>query len=99
MELEIKKSPTNRGLCCYFEYKNKKYYADLCELPSYHTIFTCLSICTAQATSGTECMIFEIKNGEIDFSEDLYCRTGIEVTQENIKECIEDFIKSLESEE
>lgn len=35
MKLEIKKSPTDRGVCCYFEYKNKKYYADLCELPIY----------------------------------------------------------------
>ncbi len=85
-DLVIESNPHNGGFCCDFEHKGKKYYADLC------TVFDC---------GDSECMIFgcnETKEGtRVDFGRDLYCKRNIPVSEESLKNCIEEFTKYVHS--
>lgn len=62
----------------FFGYNGKHYYADLTMIP----------FCRS------ECMIFEVKDGNIDWSE-LYCKRGIPVTEKELIKCIKEFCKEL----
>lgn len=84
MDLVIENNPHNGGFCCEFEHKGKKYYADLCKVFDYGC---------------SECMIFgvnETKEGsKVDFGRDLYCKRNIPVSEESLKNCIEEFVKHI----
>lgn len=83
MELNIERNPHNGGLCCYFEHKGKKYYADLCEVPY---------------ADYTECMIFDLGDDDqltVKNAGELYCKRNIPVTEAQLTACIKKFIRTL----
>lgn len=87
-ELKIEKNYHNGGLCCVFTHGGQEYFADLCVLPFVHQrIFHRV----------TECMIFKIVDGQVTLSNasPLYCKHDIDVTEENLRACITEFIESL----
>ena len=80
---DIERNYYNNGLCCVFEHDGQEYYADLCLVPY---------------ADYTECMIFKSENGQLTLknARDLYCKRGLEVTEENLLACIEEFINDIE---
>lgn len=65
----------------FFKFKGKHYYADLNTLPVNPMI---------DDSTFTECMIFEIKDGNVDWYE-LYCKRNIPVTKKELLRCIKEF--------
>lgn len=89
MDLQIEKRETWFGetaWCCDFEYKGKKYYADLIPMPKvYMSLYS------------SECMIFDqTKATAVYLGECVYVRQSIPVTKETLAECIEEFITERE---
>lgn len=78
--MEIKKNISNHGYYCFFEHKGEQYYADVA--------FT--------FDHGNECMIFPAKDNKVTDWGDLYAKTGIPVSEESLRECIKEFIDSLD---
>ena len=82
---KIEVNSGNGGLCAEFQHNGHTYYADICHL--YYQ-------------DESECMIFDItKEGQLCFSNahELYCKRGCPVTHESLTECIDEFIKQLDS--
>lgn len=72
--LNIQKNPQTGGNYCEFQYKGKSYYADKSYIPYI----------------GTETMIFESINGQVDWSE-LYT----DRTNKSLSDCIHEFCRTL----
>lgn len=81
MDIRIDFNPRNFGIYTFFEYNGEEYYADLCDIG--HSI-------------GTECMIFASKGHQVTNWGELYCKRGIPVTANALRECVDEFIKQLE---
>lgn len=77
MSYNIERNRFNGGLHCKFNHNGKEYLADLA--------FVLDRLCE-------ECMIFEVKDGKVDWSE-LYVKWHIPITEDALIECIEDFKK------
>lgn len=80
MELNIQKNLGNQGLYCFFNHNGKEYYADLCFV----------------SFIGSECMIFHSENEQVTSWSELYCKRGIPITPESLRECVEEFVATLE---
>ncbi len=83
MKHKIERNYHNGGLCCCFDVDGNHYFADLCvPMGAYYT----------------ECMIF--KTGAdyqltLSNARELYCKRDIPITEKQLAECIEEFIKEL----
>ena len=77
--LEIEPNPANSGIKATFEVEGHQFFADVCCLPF---------------GIGNECMIFAVNDGKIDWSE-LYCNRSVSVSEDDLKECINEFVESL----
>ena len=82
MELNIKYNERNDGYYCIFSHDGKEYYADVCEL---------------SCGLPSECMIFAYADGQVTDWSELYCKRGVEVSPEGLRECIEEFVAQLEA--
>lgn len=74
MTLNIQRNPQTGGNYCEFEYKGKSYYADRSNVPYI----------------GIETMIFEVNDGQVDWSELYADRSGMSLT-----DCIKEFCETL----
>lgn len=72
--LTIKRNPNTGGNYCEFEHKNRFFYADRSNVPFI----------------GVETMIFEVKDGQVDWSELYTDRSGMSLT-----DCIHEFCETL----
>ena len=70
----VRENDVTRGYCCDFYINNKKFYADVSRV----------------AYCGPECMIFEYKNGSVDWS-GVYTDRDVGVNEESLLRCIRDF--------
>ena len=77
--MDIKRNSLNGGYFCYFEHKGNQYYADVAWTPDH----------------GNECMIFPAKDNRVTDWGELYAKTAIPVSEESLKDCIEEFKKML----
>ena len=84
MELNIEYNPRNDGYCCIFEYNGKQYFADVCEIDR-----------TNAFGLPSECMIFASADGQVTDWNELYCKRGVEVSPEGLRDCIEVFVDTL----
>lgn len=80
--LIIGPNPRNGGYYSIFNVGDKAFYADICEL---HLI-------------PTECMIFSYHDGKVTDWHELYCKRGLPVTEESLRQCIGEFIEQLKEE-
>lgn len=68
------------GICTRFKHKDKIYYADL------SFVYTC-----------NECMIFPAdEDSNVTSWKELYVKTGIAITEENLIKCIREFCRVIE---
>lgn len=72
--LTIQRNPQTGGNYCEFQYKSKSYYADKSYVPFI----------------GSETMIFEVIDGQVDWSELYSDRTG-----KSLSDCIKEFCETL----
>ena len=77
--MDIKRNFINGGYYCYFEHKDKQYYADVTWTPDH----------------GNECMIFPAKDNQVTDWGDLYAKRNIPVSVQSLEDCIEEFKKTL----
>lgn len=77
--MEIKQNKNNGGYNCYFEHNGNQYYADVAYTWDH----------------GNECMIFPAKDNKVTSWGDLYAKTGVPISEESLRECIEEFISTL----
>lgn len=88
MELGIKRNEVTGGLYCVFQHNGSEYYADLSDIPeSYLAGYT------------NECMIFPSVDGEVTAWDELYCKRNIPITEEALRECVEEFCNTENKEE
>ena len=81
--VKIDINPSNGGLCSFFYYNGRQYFADLADI----------------MLIGTECMIFHSCDREVTDYMELYCKRGVEVTDDNLRACILEFVEQLAEEE
>lgn len=87
MELDIKRNPSNGGLCCTFQHNGREYWADLCDVPFSYLV-----------GYQNECMIFPSVNGKVSSWGDLYCKRNIPLTEEALRECVKEFCDAYKEE-
>ena len=80
MDCEIKANEGRSGFNCYFSVGEKRFYADITDLPF----------------GQPECMIFSVgKNGRINWN-GVYQNKDVEVNKRALKACIKEFQESEE---
>ena len=78
MDCEIKANEGRSGFNCYFSVGEKRFYADITDLPF----------------GQPECMIFSVgKNGRINWR-GVYQNKDVKVSKQALKACIEEFKES-----
>lgn len=77
--LKIEDNTVNGGICALFNAGDQQYYADIT-----HLTFV-----------GNECMIFKAENDQVTSWSELYCNRDVDVSEESLKKCIEEFVSSL----
>ena len=78
-KLRILDNEETRGLCCYFSYKNKQYYASI--IFDVHT--------------GVECAIFPTFDDVVTSWDPLYLNNNISFDSKHFRECIFEFLSNL----
>jgi len=79
-KVTIENNEDTRGLCAYFEYKDKQYYISM--------VFT--------NDNGPDCMIFPALDRSVASWRYLYHTNDIEeVSKKNIRQCIFDFLSNV----
>lgn len=78
-ELNIQPNFVNFGISALFKVDGVEYYADLCNVGGEYN----------------ECMIFLAQNGQVVNWSDLYCKRGISICSEELKNCINEFVETL----
>lgn len=84
--INMEYNPRNDGYNCIFSHDGKEYYADVCEL-KYGL--------SSECTIFSECMTFAFADGQVTNWKELYCKRGVEVSPEGLRECIEEFVGGL----
>lgn len=82
-DVKVETNPNNGGLCSYFDYNGRQYFADLTDI----------------MLIGTECMIFNSHDREVTNWSELYCKRGLDVTDDILRACILEFVEQLDEEE
>lgn len=78
-DLKIEPNRVNYGICATFKVGDNEYYADICNVGTYYN----------------ECMIFAAVDGQVANWGDLYCNRDVDVCEEDLIKCINEFVDSL----
>ena len=69
------------GIYGYFDVDGQQYYTDVSLICIGHPI--------------SECMIFKSKDNQVVDWIDLYCNRDVEISEESLRRCINEFVESL----